>query len=369
MTERKKYVDIFKGLAIILVVIGHTNAPIVTHIYLFHVPAFFFIAGYLSDLERQQLPEFLLKKIHSLLTPFIAINILFLFLVAIFTYLDIHILQPASIYPTEIKSRISDLIFNFNAQTEIAGATWFLVTLFQASIIAALIVKFIHKFNLKNWLALLTTFLLMKYAYNYYAIKTPWLLGLDLAASATFYYVTGWYFMKKRIRTNTATNWTLTIITGIAIFFFGSYYFIPQNWPPRIFESEPFLNILTSIIGIALLYFGSKLIEKVRQIEKVLSYIGSHTISILFFHFLGFKIFHVGLYLIGSYPKSSLPELVPYSYNTYWPLISIFAIAFSLCADFIIRKIPYIGFFILGFRDASTIKILKKIFVVNEKNR
>lgn len=369
MTERKKYVDIFKGLAIILVVIGHTNAPIVTHIYLFHVPAFFFIAGYLSGMERQKLSEFLFKKIHSLFIPFISINILFIILVAIFTYLDIHILQPAAIYPAQIKTHIFDLFFNLNAQTEIAGATWFLVTLFQASIISVLIVKLIRNLRLKNWLALLIAFALMKYAYNYYAIKTPWLLGLDLAASATFYYITGWYFLQKNIKTNTATNWVLAILTGTAIFFFGTYYFIPQNWPPRIFEGEPFLNILTSLIGIAMLYFVSKLMERVTPIEKILSYVGSHTISILFFHFLGFKIFHVALYLAGLYPKTSLPELVPYSYNIYWPFISIFAIIFSLSADYVIRKIPHTGFFVLGLRDPSTIKLLSKIFVVNEKKR
>lgn len=367
--NRKKYVDIFKGLAIILVVVGHTNAPIVTHIYLFHVPAFFFIGGYLSKLDSQKTGEFLLKRIHSLLIPFFSINFLFVLLAALFTYLSIHLLQPQPINVSDIKGHLFDMVVNLNAQTEIAGATWFLITLFQASIISLLIVKITRKLNLKSWTVLLIIFLLMKYAYNYYAIKVPWTLSLDLAVSAAFYYLSGWYFQQKIKRTGSKTNWILASLGLIVIFLFGTYYFIPQNWPPRIFENEPFLNILTSYCGIILLYFGSKIIEKYNLIEKVLSYIGSRTISILFFHFLGFKIFHIGLYYLGLYPKSSLPELVPYSHNTYWPFISIFAICFSLGVDYILRKIPLTAFFVLGVKDATTINLLKKIFVSNEKVR
>ncbi len=369
MNERKKYIDIFKGLAIIAVVIGHTNAPIVTHIYLFHVPAFFFIAGYLSKLDQQKLGEFFLKRIHSLFLPFISINILFILIVSIFTQLDIHVLQPNPIYVGQIKTHIFDLFFNLNAQTEIAGATWFLVTLFQASLISILVIKLIQKFNLKKWLAILFVFLLMKHAYNYYAIKVPWQLGLDLAASAAFYYIVGWYFKKKSIITSNRTDWVLSLTSLVVLFLFGTYYFIPQNWPPRIFETEPFLNIITSLVGIIFLYFSSKLLERVSIVEKLLSYIGSHTISILFFHFLGFKLFHVILYILNLYPKSSLPELVPYSYNTYWPLITIFSISFSLLADYVIRKIPHTAFFLLGVKDQSTSKLLNKIFISNEKNR
>ena len=368
MNDRKKYIDIFKGLAIIAVVIGHTNAPIVTHIYLFHVPAFFFIAGYLSQLDQQKIGPFILKRIHSLLIPFIFINISFILLVSIFTQLDIHILQPDPIHIGKIKAHVFDLFLNLNAQTEIAGATWFLVTLFQASLISILIIKLIKKFNLKKWLAILLIFLLMKYVYNYYAIKSTWQLGFDLAISAAFYYIVGWYYQKKSVTTSNKTNWILSLASLFVLFLFGTYYFIPQNWPPRIFESEPFLNIITSLVGIMFLYFSSKLLERIYWIEKLLSYIGSHTISILFFHFLGFKIFHVILYLLNLYPKSSLPELVPYSYNTYWPLITIFSIIFSLLVDYIIRKIPHAAFFLLGVKDLSTINLLRRIFISNEKN-
>lgn len=45
---RKRWIDIAKGIGIILMVIGHADAPrlLKNWIYGFHMPLFFIIAGY-----------------------------------------------------------------------------------------------------------------------------------------------------------------------------------------------------------------------------------------------------------------------------------------------------------------------------------
>lgn len=47
MAGRQPWIDIFKGISILLVVLGHLSIPqkLYTWIYLFHMYAFFFIAG------------------------------------------------------------------------------------------------------------------------------------------------------------------------------------------------------------------------------------------------------------------------------------------------------------------------------------
>lgn len=44
---RENWVDIAKGIGIILVVMGHANCPEIPHgiIYSFHMPLFFFLSG------------------------------------------------------------------------------------------------------------------------------------------------------------------------------------------------------------------------------------------------------------------------------------------------------------------------------------
>ena len=51
MVKRVDYLDYAKGIAIILVVLGHifSGGNIKTYIYSFHMPLFFIISGYLFN--------------------------------------------------------------------------------------------------------------------------------------------------------------------------------------------------------------------------------------------------------------------------------------------------------------------------------
>ena len=51
MNKRIVWVDIFKALAIILVVVGHATGKFNQYIYLFHVSAFFFISSEIFSLK------------------------------------------------------------------------------------------------------------------------------------------------------------------------------------------------------------------------------------------------------------------------------------------------------------------------------
>lgn len=91
--ENKKYYEeliILKGIAIILVVLGHSfsftgfnildnnilNRYIHDSIYSFHMPLFFMIAGFLTNNYEDNLnKKFYFSKIKRLLIPYIFINI------------------------------------------------------------------------------------------------------------------------------------------------------------------------------------------------------------------------------------------------------------------------------------------------------
>lgn len=66
--------DILKGIAIILVVVGHTKIPGNSFIYLFHMAVFFIVSGYFySEKSSESLKavwKFTKKKIVSLWIPF-----------------------------------------------------------------------------------------------------------------------------------------------------------------------------------------------------------------------------------------------------------------------------------------------------------
>lgn len=48
-SQQSRVISIIKGLGIILMVIGHTNSPFRDFIYLFHMPLFYMISGFLFN--------------------------------------------------------------------------------------------------------------------------------------------------------------------------------------------------------------------------------------------------------------------------------------------------------------------------------
>lgn len=64
--KRNIEIDIIKGLAIVLMVLGHAETPIHNFIYLFHMAVFFIAAGYFykekSSDSIQSVIQYIIKK-------------------------------------------------------------------------------------------------------------------------------------------------------------------------------------------------------------------------------------------------------------------------------------------------------------------
>ncbi|NLG83320.1 MAG: acyltransferase family protein [Firmicutes bacterium] len=73
-TARKDYLDLMKGLGILLVVWGHTMVPRSAYIYSFHMPLFFFVSGFLF--HERPAGEFFLRKIKGLYVPYAFFTVL-----------------------------------------------------------------------------------------------------------------------------------------------------------------------------------------------------------------------------------------------------------------------------------------------------
>lgn len=84
MTKRLEYIDIAKGLCILLVVmghilqfnsIGHASQTVFNFIYSFHMPVFMLLSGFVASLSRDNIDRtvmtFVRKKFVSLVIPFL----------------------------------------------------------------------------------------------------------------------------------------------------------------------------------------------------------------------------------------------------------------------------------------------------------
>ena len=73
---RNPYIDCTKGIAIILVVVGHSGFPYSDWIYLFHMALFFMCSGYCYTEKNNGIASWIRKKLQSLWLPnFISVAI------------------------------------------------------------------------------------------------------------------------------------------------------------------------------------------------------------------------------------------------------------------------------------------------------
>ena len=120
--QRIEFLDIAKGIGIILVVFGHTfnSAGMVSnYILAFHMPLFFFLSGFLYNEEKYKITDFIIKRAKQLLIPCLS-----------FTLISVGI----------------DLLFYHGRsllilKNYLPGALWFLLVLFITEIIYAGICK------------------------------------------------------------------------------------------------------------------------------------------------------------------------------------------------------------------------------------
>lgn len=142
--EREDTFDVLKGIAIILVIIGHCDlSPFRTFIYSFHMPLFFFVTGYFLKI-RPLRTEFLLST-KRLIIPYIFTAF---WLCVVTTCFD----------PTRLKSITVACLLGFRAQyipnwiDAHVGLLWFILALFCARIITVTLIK---KIKSEIWLGII----------------------------------------------------------------------------------------------------------------------------------------------------------------------------------------------------------------------
>lgn len=275
-TNRIEYLDIFRSLGIILMIMGHVGfGEIFSHfIHAFHMPMFFWISGYLfrnNTNEDIVLKNVVIKKMKSLLLPY--------FIFGILHYLIYMLIQ----YINQDAISVIPIIHLFSVNTKnlpICGALWFLTALFFADIIFLVIEKYIENKIIKM-LIVIAIACIGNISKEIFSFTLPFALSASFVGMGLYYI--GYLFKKYENRRFIyffmnmpwRKNIVLSIITIILIFINGyvnmrkeEYAIIPLFW----------INAMLSII-VGINY--SKLIYLCIQntiVNKYLMNIGKYSI-------------------------------------------------------------------------------------------
>lgn len=166
MNDRKYWLDIAKGLAIILMVLGHTTIPRMAFdlIYSFHMPLFFIASGFASNYAKRSPLEYIGYKARIILLPFI-------------TYSTIVSILLYAIGKMDFPHLIANGWEGY--------ALWFIPVLYFASVIAMLASVVSRRFRYVYMLCLF----LLGYGLCYFNVHLPW--TLSTVPYATFLVLVG----------------------------------------------------------------------------------------------------------------------------------------------------------------------------------
>ena len=261
-TERIRYIDIYKGFGILLMIMGHVKfgQRFDLYIHAFHMPMFFFISGFLF--QYKDFKKLISRKFISLIVPY--------FIFGIF-----NLIMCILLIPNFKIIRYLEKMFMFNNYQclDITGALWFLTCLFFANIIFFLIIKCFGD----KW-SLLICILSVGFIY-FTKIKLP--LSIDSAIYMLPVFYTGYQFKTISDKLANVKNkidvvlGTFILVIFSFILFKNGYVNLRTNEYSNILMF--YINAICMSIGI---YYFSKFIKNIK-ISSVLEYCGKYSLYFL----------------------------------------------------------------------------------------
>ncbi len=289
MSKRIEYIDIARGIGILLVVMGHNDFSLVSPfayklIYSFHMPLFFFLSGYFLN-TTIGFWDFFKKRFNSLIKPY-----LFTLFLIYFGSLSFGKLG----FQTAI-TRIVKSLYGTGRYIDWVQL-WFLPHLFVVSLYAFVFYALVRKIDNRyvRWAILLATlgtaslFLQTFYPFplsvlgKYYEL---WGLpfSLDLVLLSGFFFILG-SETRQITSERLFSNWILLLVTGAAMIALNIIFPARIDLNTRTYESF-IINTIESIVGILFVLAVSRQIElHAEKLASFFKYAGRISLIILIFH-------------------------------------------------------------------------------------
>jgi fucose 4-O-acetylase-like acetyltransferase len=287
VSKRVQYVDIAKGIGIILVVMGHNDFALISPfahklIYSFHMPMFFFMSGMFF---KPDVPfwTFLWNRFNRILKPFFSILLLIYFASLSFSKISIVI----------VSRRLLKAMYGSGSYIDWVQL-WFLPHLFAVSLFAYFFfkaVKRIHPVQLR-WVILTIIYIVgvlsMKlfWPFELNILGTTLTLyglpyGVDMVIVSGFFFIVG-YEVNRNRRDAFFANPLTFLFSGMLLLFLVWYFPARIDFNLRQFDSL-MINTAEALIGILFVIALSRQIERLGRLSSALGYVGQASLIVLIF--------------------------------------------------------------------------------------
>jgi fucose 4-O-acetylase-like acetyltransferase len=249
--DRDTRIDTLRGLGIIVIIFGHINfepigSQIISIFYLFNVPLFFFISGYLwKEKPIRTFRSFIFSRFQSLYLPYI-----FLFLISIlYGHLVVRYLFKEYVIPFDLSDSITSLLLSsewLNRVPTFNFALWFLPIFFITNVIFF----FLQIFTTKKSLIFLAMLLVVTTLPVQEFFPGRPILSLNAIPSALFFMVIGRLVKKTNIKD---FNYQYLFVPTMTILVIGSLSF-----PGNIQRVGSLMYFPLALVGILFLQILAK---------------------------------------------------------------------------------------------------------------
>lgn len=347
---KNNIITLTKAIGIILMVMAHAQPPFIIRqiIVMFHMPLFFFVSGFClkSKYIENSTFLFILKRIKGLWWPFVKYSIIFLLLHNLFFELNLYndhygyLGTVSNLYNIqEIIKRTIGILFYMGGNEQLLGGYWFLRALFWGSIISIIALR-ILKYHSIVLIFLVTCLFLLNYTQYYIPVIH---ISAQPFAAAIFFTI-GYIFSIKKV-----SEFNIYYIIGsFIVTIIGSFYWRTAIVYDFYDNKIIFIYTATAIIATWAIY---SLLSKLKRIKKdnifykLCLYIGNHTLDILTWHFICFKIVSlilINIYKIDKQRLAEFPVISELSEKGWWILYFIMGIICPVTLVYIYRKLKII---------------------------
>lgn len=312
--NRYEYIDITKGIGILLVVWAHILLVGWTHrfIYAFHMPLFFFMSGYLfNSVKYHSFKDFLKKRFRRLIIPYLIYSVSTWAIWAIFRYLTHSNVE--SYFMPLLQTVIAQGSGEFLVHN---SALWFIPCLFAVEIIYYYICKAgdIAAIALCIAFAVFNSIMASIFGESY-MFTLPW--NLDAAFYALPFYgianIIHKHYSHELLLAKVNQNRIIAITTTVvltAILYYLSVFFQECSMGSSSYQCEIYVFIFRAFIGCFALIIFSMLLANLHMpkfITNSLSWCGKNSLDIMCLHI---PIKGVVIILIGKalHPMTDVSE-------------------------------------------------------------
>lgn len=352
---RNLAMSIAKGIAIILMVAGHAEAPelITNFIYTFHMPLFFIAAGYFFSRKNVDNPwDFCARRFRGLYLPMVKWSIVFLLLHNLWHHFGIlnetygnwtgGVTHP---YTWHVAAdRLVRIFTSMSGYDDfMAGAFWFFRGLLVASILFLVFYKLLDRSGRLSHTAIAAIICLGALAFTAFRIVNG--LKITTLPAGGMREVWGLFFfglgvLFRRYEDQMPRHWSFCLVAFLLLCGAAWMHLSGMNNTGRLRDlwSLP----LTGSLGFLMVYGVSKLIAQLdNAFSRLLVFIGDNTLYIFIFHIISFKV--VSLLKIWYYDlefgQIGCHMVIHYNHTDFfWVLYTIAGTALPLLVLQLVRR-------------------------------